>query len=164
MRLGQGGISFEFGQLLGINASCVASGYIGKTEFVIHGDADGKVHRQEVGSDFDGENIFSVFQTPYYYFGDPELRKIFYKVSNPACLKDRHLSFSNAAVLNPVILVVSIGPTVKVKDLGLPPIGGQGYSYVLPQHQFPVNPNLDFAMNENVPLKHRLVWPIVVGT
>ena len=81
LRLGQGGISFEFGQLLGINASCVASGYIGKTEFVIHGDASGKVHRQEVGTDFGGGNIFSVFQTPYYYFGDPELRKIFYKIS-----------------------------------------------------------------------------------
>ena len=81
LRQAQGGISFEFGQLLGIDASCASSGYIGKTEFVIHGDTSGKVHRQESGTNFDGGDIFSLFQTPYYYFGDPEIRKLFYKVS-----------------------------------------------------------------------------------
>lgn len=81
LRQNQGGISFEFGQLLGIDASCASSGYVGKTEFVIHGDSEGKVHRQELGTSFDGTDIFSLFQTPYLYFGDTEIRKIFYKVS-----------------------------------------------------------------------------------
>lgn len=81
LRQNPNGISFEFGQLLGIDASCASSGYIGKTEFVIHGDSDGKVHQQEFGTSFDGTDIFSLFQTPYYYFGDTEIRKIFYKVS-----------------------------------------------------------------------------------
>lgn len=81
LRQNQGGIGFEYGQLLGVDASCASSGYIGKTEYVIHGDSDGKVHRQEFGTSFDGTNIFSLFQTPYFYFGDTELRKIFYKVS-----------------------------------------------------------------------------------
>jgi len=80
LRLGQGGISFEFGELLGIDATCAASGYIGKVEYVIHGDSDGKVQRQEFGTSFDGTDIFSLFQTPFFYFGDPELRKLFYKV------------------------------------------------------------------------------------
>ena len=81
LRQSQQGIAFEFGQLLGIDASCAASGYIGKVEHVIHGDSTGKVHQQEKGTSFGGTDIFSIYQTPYYYFGDPELRKIFYKVS-----------------------------------------------------------------------------------
>lgn len=80
LRPGPNGINFEFGELLGIDATCAASGYIGKVEYVLHGGSDGKVHRQEFGTSFDGTEIFSLFQTPYFYFGDPELRKIFYKV------------------------------------------------------------------------------------
>ena len=76
-----GAIGFEFGQLLGITATSADSGYIGQYEFVIHGDRDGKVYRQEYGNDFDGTEIFSLFQTPFYHFGDPELRKNFLKLS-----------------------------------------------------------------------------------
>lgn len=80
-RLGQGGLAFEYGQLLGIEATCADSGYIGQNEFVLHGDSDGKVHRQERGNSFDGTDIFSVYQTPYIHMQDPEQRKIFYSVS-----------------------------------------------------------------------------------
>lgn len=75
------GIGYEFGQLLGIEATCAASGYIGQSEFVIHGDSTGKVHRQELGTDFDGEPIFSAFQTPFFHMGDPEVRKVLYNVA-----------------------------------------------------------------------------------
>ena len=71
---------FEFSQLIGIEANCVASGYLGQFEFVIHGDSLGKVHRQEKGTSFAGSNIFSLYQTPYFYMDDPEIRKIVYKV------------------------------------------------------------------------------------
>ena len=76
-----GALGFEFGQLLGISASCADSGYLGQYEYVIHGDSNGKVHRQEQGNDFDGTNIFSVYQTPFLHMQDPEQRKIFYTVS-----------------------------------------------------------------------------------
>ena len=76
-----GALGLEFGQLLGISASCAASGYLGQYEFVIHGDSDGKVHRQEQGNDFDGTDIFSVYQTPFLHMQDPEQRKIFYTVA-----------------------------------------------------------------------------------
>ena len=76
-----GGIGFEFGQLLGISATAADSGYIGQYEFVVHGDLNGKVYRQESGNSFDGTEIFSLFQTPFYHFGDPELRKNFLKLS-----------------------------------------------------------------------------------
>ena len=77
----QGGISYEFAQLLGLGATCSDSGYLGFNEYVIHGDAEGKVHRQEFGTDFDGEEIFSLYQTPFFHMGDPELRKNFLKLS-----------------------------------------------------------------------------------
>ncbi len=75
------GLQFEYGQLLGIRATCADSGYIGQNEFVIHGDNEGKVHRQEKGNSFAGEDIFSAFQTPYLYMQDPEQRKIFYTIA-----------------------------------------------------------------------------------
>ena len=67
--------TFEYSQLIGIEANCVASGYIGQFEHVIHGDNSGKVYRQERGQSFAGEDIFSLYQTPYYYMEDPEVRK-----------------------------------------------------------------------------------------
>jgi len=75
------GLQFEYSQMLGITATCADSGYIGQNEFVIHGDSAGKVHRQERGNDFDGEDIFSVFQTPFFHMQDPEQRKVFYTVA-----------------------------------------------------------------------------------
>lgn len=76
-----GGINLEFGQLLGISATCAASGYLGQYEYVIHGDSSGKVHRQEQGYSFDGDSIFSIYQTPFMHMQDPEQRKIFYSVA-----------------------------------------------------------------------------------
>lgn len=75
------GLQFEYSQMLGISATASDSGYIGQYEFVIHGDSDGKVHRQEQGNDFDGENIFSVYQSPFLHMQDPEQRKIFYTIA-----------------------------------------------------------------------------------
>ena len=71
---------FEYSQLIGIEANCVASGYIGQYEHVIHGNSLGKVFRQETGTSFDGGDIFSLYQTPYFYMEDPEIRKNVYKV------------------------------------------------------------------------------------
>ena len=75
------GLQFEYSQMLGISATASDSGYIGQYEYVIHGDDNGKVHRQEQGNDFDGENIFSVYQSPFLHMQDPEQRKIFYTVA-----------------------------------------------------------------------------------
>jgi len=72
--------TFEYSQLTGIGVTCVDSGYIGQFEFVIHGDNTGKVFRQERGYTFDGDEIFSLYQTPYFYMDDPEVRKVFYNL------------------------------------------------------------------------------------
>lgn len=76
-----GSISWEFGELIGIRASCCSSEYIGTEEFVLHGDYDGRVYQQEQGNSFAGSDIFAVYATPYYDFGDPHVRKTLRKVN-----------------------------------------------------------------------------------
>ena len=76
-----GGLNLEFGQLLGLEATCSDSGYIGQYEYVIHGDSAGKVHRQERGNSFAGTDIFSLYQSAFLHMEDPEQRKIFYSIA-----------------------------------------------------------------------------------
>lgn len=66
---------WEFGELQGIRASCCTSGFIGREEYVLHGDYDGAVYRQERGYSFNGQDIIAIFATPYIDFGDTEVRK-----------------------------------------------------------------------------------------
>tara|TARA_R110002020_G_scaffold2849_5_gene13239 strand:+ start:11153 stop:13285 length:2133 start_codon:yes stop_codon:yes gene_type:complete len=80
-RSGQGNTGFEFGQLVGIEVSCGDSGYIGDEEFVIHGDSLGRVFRQETGNNFNSNDIFSLYQTPFVYMDDPEIRKTMYSIN-----------------------------------------------------------------------------------
>ena len=74
-------VGFEYSQLVGIEVNCADSGYIGTEEYVMHGDSSGGVHRQEVGTQFGSNHIFSLYQTPYLYMDDPILRKIYYDVN-----------------------------------------------------------------------------------
>ena len=76
-----GSIEWEFGELLGIRASCATSDYVGTDEIILHGDHDGKVYRQENGTSFNGSNIISVYATPYLDFGETEQRKVIRKLN-----------------------------------------------------------------------------------
>jgi len=76
-----GSIGWEFGELLGIRASCCTSGYIGTTEFILHADYDGKVYKQENGISFNGGDIVSIYATPYLDFGETEQRKVMRKIN-----------------------------------------------------------------------------------
>ena len=74
-------LGWEFGELLGIRASCATSGFVDGTEYVLHGDYDGCVYHQEQGSTFNGEGIVGIYATPYYDFGDTEVRKVLRKIN-----------------------------------------------------------------------------------
>lgn len=71
---------FEYSQLVGLEANCADSGYIDGYEVVIHGDGSGQVHKQEVGDNFNGTPITSVFKTPYLHMDDPVVRKVYHTV------------------------------------------------------------------------------------
>ena len=68
-------ISWEFGQLEGIRASCCTSEYIDLEEYVLHGDHNGIVYRQDSGNTFDGADILAVYATPYLELSDTIDRK-----------------------------------------------------------------------------------------
>jgi hypothetical protein len=76
-----GSIGWEFGELLGIRASCCTSGYIGTSELILHADYDGKVYKQETGTSFNGGDIVSIYATPYLDFGETEQRKVMRKIN-----------------------------------------------------------------------------------
>ncbi len=69
-------LGWEFGELHGFRASCCTSGYIGRSEYILHGDYDGKIYRQEMGNTLNGGDILAVYRTPYYDFGDTQIRKL----------------------------------------------------------------------------------------
>ena len=74
-------VGWEFGQLLGIRAFVATSGLIDNKEVVLHGDLDGKIHLQDSGNDFNGEEVISIYATPFLYFESTERRKIFQHLS-----------------------------------------------------------------------------------
>lgn len=69
----------EWGELLGFQAYCAASQYVGEDEYVLHGDRNGYVYRQETSNSFNGANVTSIYRTPHLTFGDPTIRKTLYK-------------------------------------------------------------------------------------
>jgi hypothetical protein len=75
------GSAFEYSLLFDMVVSCATSGYIGFEEIILHGASNGKVYKQETGSNFDGREILSIYQTPYFYFEDPTIRKNFYNLT-----------------------------------------------------------------------------------
>lgn len=72
---------WEFGELLGIRVSCITSRYVNGAEIILHGDYDGCVYQQEIGSSLNGEDMLSVYSTPYLDLGDTEIRKTIEKAN-----------------------------------------------------------------------------------
>ena len=81
MRSSDQRLGWEFGELLGIRASCCTSDYVNGEEFVLHGDYDGNVYRQESGTTFNNQPILAVYSTPFLDFGDPGVSKVLKKVN-----------------------------------------------------------------------------------
>lgn len=74
-------LGWEFGELIGIRASCCDSAYVGSSELVLHGDYNGKVYQQERTNQFDGQDILAVYATPFFDYGDTEVKKTMRKAN-----------------------------------------------------------------------------------
>ena len=74
-------VNWEYSELLGFKVSCVTSEFIGTTEYVLHGDFDGKVYLQENGNSLAGQDIISIYSTPYLDMDDTEVRKNIHKLN-----------------------------------------------------------------------------------
>ena len=77
VRRGEG---YEFGDTLGIRASATDSTVVAGVSFILHGDFDGYVYRQEQGNDFDGNQIVGKYRSPDLTMGDAGIRKNFQRV------------------------------------------------------------------------------------
>lgn len=77
---GGSGIRWEWGDIIGIRASCCTSDYVGSEEMILHGDYDGIVYVQEQTNTFNGAPIAALYLTPFLDLGDTELRKNFQKL------------------------------------------------------------------------------------
>lgn len=75
------GRQWEFGELYGIRTSCAWSGLSNGREIVLSGDFDGRAFRQEIGSDFDGRDILSIYSTPFLDIGATDVRKLLREIN-----------------------------------------------------------------------------------
>lgn len=102
------GFYWEWGEIWGIRVACTTSAYINASEYILHGDYNGKVYRQERGKSFDGKSIFSVYQTPYLDYGDPQVRKtlrtvsVFTRPEGPVTIDfGVNYDYGNTSAINP---------------------------------------------------------------
>lgn len=110
-----GNVSWEWGTLLGIQASCTTSAYIGSEEYVLHGGYDGIVYRQEQGNKFGDQNVSARFATPYLDFGQTGIRKTMHRIrvfTQPEGVMNVHTKlrydWANIEKLNPATFDLSI--------------------------------------------------------
>jgi len=71
---------FEFSELKGFKTTCTDTFVETGDVIVLHGDVDGFVQRQEIGSTFDGTTIKGKYRGPDMVFGDSGIRKHMQKV------------------------------------------------------------------------------------
>tara|TARA_S200002703_G_scaffold150281_1_gene148536 strand:- start:6 stop:1529 length:1524 start_codon:yes stop_codon:yes gene_type:complete len=76
----EGGVGWEYSDVIGVKPSCCASGFISGVETIIHGSYDGYVQKQETGNTFDGTNIQSIYQGPDFTMGDAGIRKMMQRI------------------------------------------------------------------------------------
>ena len=79
--ISQGAGGLQWATTKGIKANVADSRYSGTIEMVAFAHEDGYVYRMDTGSDFDGESIEAVYESPYMPVTDPQTRKTFYKLT-----------------------------------------------------------------------------------
>ena len=79
----EGNVGFQWADIKGIKPACTDSMYFGTTEYIVHGDYDGYVYRQEQADRFNGDTsdsdtgsaIEANFKSPDIAIGDTGVRK-----------------------------------------------------------------------------------------
>lgn len=76
LRLNGEGISWEWSETLGLEATAIASKVDSTSnENIYHGNFSGEIHIHDSGNNFDGANIDAQFTTPDIHYGNLALRK-----------------------------------------------------------------------------------------
>ena len=76
---GAGGLAWSTTK--GIKAFIADSRYTGTSETLAFANENGYVYVMETGSNFDGNNIEAIYESPFMPISDPQIRKTFYKMT-----------------------------------------------------------------------------------
>ena len=76
----QGGQGFQWAELKGFKVYVSDSQLINDVEYRVFANNDGYVYSMDIGTSRDGENIDSLYESPYMPINDPQVRKTFYKL------------------------------------------------------------------------------------
>ena len=114
-----GSVAWEWSTISGIQVACADSALYNGAELVVHASWDGYVYKQESGTDFNGAPITATYQTPYLVYGDPNIRKIIYKL----CANFRA---SGAVNINLGILYDFSDPNVQIPPNQILSLGSSG--------------------------------------
>ena len=79
--ISQGAAGLQWATTKGIKANVADSRYSGTVEMVVFAHEDGYVYRLDTGSNFDGDSIEAIYESPYMPITDPQTRKTFYKLT-----------------------------------------------------------------------------------
>ena len=80
--ISQGASGIAWGTTKGIKAYCADSKYTeAYDETTVFANEDGYVYELDTGSDFDGDIIEAIYESPYMPITDPQTRKTFYKLT-----------------------------------------------------------------------------------
>ena len=80
--ISQGASGMAWGTTKGFKAYCADSKYTeAYDETTIFANEDGYVYELDTGSDFDGDIIEAIYESPYMPITDPQTRKTFYKMT-----------------------------------------------------------------------------------
>lgn len=71
--------NISWSSIKGMKVYCVDSKQYGDNEVILFGSDTGLVYKMETGASFDGQEITAVFETPYFIYTDPRVRKTVYK-------------------------------------------------------------------------------------
>jgi hypothetical protein len=78
----QGTSNLAWGEVSGIKAFVADSKYVDNySEIIIFANEDGYLYQMEQGTDFDGEPVEAIYESPYMPVTDPQIRKTFYKLT-----------------------------------------------------------------------------------
>ena len=79
--IAQGATGISWATTKGIKAYVADSRYSGDQEIVAFANEDGYVYEMNTGSNFDGQDIEAIYESPFMPITDPQLRKTFYKMT-----------------------------------------------------------------------------------
>lgn len=152
---------WEWFDIVGINPSCANWGHTDTEELILHGDYSGYVHKQESSNAFDGSNISTILQFPYWSYGMPEIRKQVFRLNlfirangTTALALDNMLDYGDSDRIQPdqVDLTTLITSSLNLSLYGVAQYGVDRYNASSPVDGVPETALIGSCFNHSLKL------------